>query len=417
MLVESLPSFLVEFERKDELLKIDKIISVKYNVSKCSPLQYKQQQDMTMNRKLLLLCAVVLGYKSIEGMQEKTLCRYMEVSCDPTSRLSLLPRDVRDVCILPYLLGVDDIGIVQGPTRLHVAAYLGLESLVSLLLTQGINVDVLDEVSMTPLIVASHYGHDVVVEKLLAQGANVNHQDMFGYTALQFAAEKGFCSIVEKLLAKVADIDLGDNDGNTPLLNAIENNHVPVVEKLLASGADTSKKDIRGITALQRAAQLGNDACVEKLLAAGAEVDASRHGETALYFAASQGRSSVVAKLLKAGANKDALSTLFDDTVLIAAVRSRKLAIVESLLAVNVAIDMADRMGRTALTMAAEYGLPDIVRVLLAAGADKNKVDRWGKSPLDYALDQLRSSGGQKKWYDIAILLGVDEAQLPKFAI
>lgn len=373
-----------------------------------------------MNKKLLLLFTVVqlVGCKSIEGMQEKTLREYIEVFREPTSRLSLLPRDITDLCILPYFLGVDQISIVNGPMRLHVAAYLGLESLVSLLLTRGVAVDILSAVGITPLIVASYHGHDAVVEKLLSRGAKVNHQDQFGYTALQFAAEKGFCSIVENLLANGADINLADKDAYTPLLRAIENNHVPVVEKkLLAARADTSKKNIRGITPLQCAAMIGNDACVEKLLAAGAEVDASKHGATALYYAAEQGRSSVVEKLLEAGADKDALDTLLDATVLIAAVRSRKLAIVESLLSVNVAIDVTNRMGRTALSIAAECGLPDIVRVLLAAGADKSKADRWGKSPLEYALDELRRSGGEKKWYDVAILLGVDKAQLPKFAI
>lgn len=396
-----------------------------------------------MNRKLLLLCTVVqlLGYKSIEGMQEEMLYGYMEVFSEPTSRFFGLPADVRNFCIFPYLINVVCIEILDDATPLHVAARLGSESLVSLLLAQGVDVDIRsNKVGMTPLMVASYYGHDAVVEKILSQGANANHSDKFGYTALQFAAENGFCSIVEKLLTKDADANLADKYGYTPLLKAIEKNHVSVVETLLAARADTSEKaplpraarqgkdvlveklllagaqvdtPLHGKTALHLAAENGHSGVVEQLLAAGASVDTSLRGKTALHFAAENGRSSVVEGLLTAGADKDASDTS-GLTVLHTAVGH--LAVVEKLLAVQVAINARNDFGQTSLSRAAELGCPGTVRVLLEAGADKGIADRWGKLPLDYALDKLRFSG-DKKWYDVAKLLGVDEAQLPLFAI
>ena len=57
-----------------------------------------------MNRKIILLILLLLGCKSIEGMEEEQFLEYIKVFSDPSTYLSSLPGDVTNAYILPLLL-------------------------------------------------------------------------------------------------------------------------------------------------------------------------------------------------------------------------------------------------------------------------------------------------------------------------
>ena len=121
-------------------------------------------------------------------------------------------------------------------------------------------------------------------------------------------------------------------------------------------------------TELSRAAHAGNLPEVQRLLAAGADPNPSTSGfeMSPLSLAAQIGRNDIVTMLLDAGANPEEKSGINSWTALVNAVHTEQRQTVQLLLA-------RTHPGKESLTraldMAAAYGLPGIVRDLLAAGA------------------------------------------------
>ncbi|RTE81542.1 hypothetical protein BHE90_003940 [Fusarium euwallaceae] len=114
----------------------------------------------------------------------------------------------------------------QGRSALHVAAGAGKTEMVRLLLDAkvGADVDAVDNGDQTPLFYAGNNGHVSVAKELIRRGANV--------TAV-------------------------DANGETPFLHAAINNHVPVLKLLLKNGAALGLKDQKRISSAQRDADYG----------------------------------------------------------------------------------------------------------------------------------------------------------------
>lgn len=145
--------------------------------------------------------------------------------------------------------------------------------------------------------------------------------------------------------------------------------------------------------ALLEASKLGDLDSVVEQLEAGTEWDCETNvnKRKPLHFAALYGHSKIVAVLLK---NKSAVVDVRDRqgyTPLHLAASEGKLAIVQQLLTGRAKVDSVNRYGETALMMATYWGHKDVVRVLLAAGADAGlrAVDgEWkGKRASDFAHD------------------------------
>ncbi|CAN0454035.1 unnamed protein product, partial [Ectocarpus fasciculatus] len=123
-----------------------------------------------------------------------------------------------------------------GSTPLHVAAFRGLDRVVStLLLREEVFTNALDNGGATPLMDACGCGHLSVVNTLLAAGADVTIRDDSGFSALDKAAckghiddgdtplhwacywqKKGLEVTVDLLLRWGADETVVNNDGKTP---------------------------------------------------------------------------------------------------------------------------------------------------------------------------------------------------------
>jgi len=129
---------------------------------------------------------------------------------------------------------------LAGFTALHVAAFHGLDTVVSQLLAKKpalVDSRVASSSSSSSGSTALHMaagqgkGRDKVVEVLLAAKSSVEATDFDGRTALHYAARAklGSCRVVELLLAVAASpealLDARDEEGHTALLSAIKARH------------------------------------------------------------------------------------------------------------------------------------------------------------------------------------------------
>jgi ankyrin repeat protein len=144
------------------------------------------------------------------------------------------------------------------------------------------------------------------------------------------------------------------------------------VRALLKQGSDVNAAQGDGMTALHWAAQLGDAALTQVLLAAGANVRATTRlgGITALHMASQGGHAPIVAALVAAGADPN-LGTTTGATPLMLAARSGSAEAATRLVEVGADPNRTEKtFGQTALMVAAGLDRADVVRLLLARGAD-----------------------------------------------
>ena len=146
-----------------------------------------------------------------------------------------------------------------------------------------------------------------------------------GRTPLYMAARNGFIQVVQFCVEHGAIVDVSTLDGWTPFLRAARKGFLDVVQFLSDSGADTNKYNL--------------------------------NGNTALHLSSGEGHLHIVKYLLEGQSTETE-------------------------------IDKGDNNGWTALHWASCYGHEAIVEYLLSHGADGNKLDHSGCSPLHCAAEE-----------------------------
>lgn len=173
----------------------------------------------------------------------------------------------------------------------------------------------------------------------------------------------------------LAALFLATGTNASPLADAAEQQKWSEVRELARSASEINAPQADGANALLWAAHHDSLATVTLLLERGAEPDvANRYGITPLAEAALNGNAAMVERLLAAGADPNK-TPLGGDTPLMLAARSGNATSVKLLLEKSAAVDVRETWhGETALMWAAGENHPDVVRLLVKAGADVNAV-------------------------------------------
>ena len=170
-------------------------------------------------------------------------------------------------------------------------------------------------------------------------------------------------------------------------------------------------KETYGMTPLIWASKNGHESIVNDLLRAGVNVNArDNYDNTALIWASNMGHEEIVNDLLQAGADVNAQ----DELGRTALMYTYKKNIAEDLLKKDIkTINMKDYENMTALMIASLRNNNKMVEVLLVKGADVNVVNKMGRTALDLAavnghtnvLENLLSSVNEIKPIENAITL------------
>ena len=189
------------------------------------------------------------------------------------------------------------------------------------------------------------------------------------------------------LLDDGADVNAARPDGATALLFSAHWDDVELAKRLLEAGAGVNAADDHGVTALERAAENASCAMVEMLLAAGADVNARQmSGLTPLMTAARTGSADVTRALIAGGANVNAVVTATGSTALMWAVSEPHPEIVRVLLAAGAEPRASTRKGFTPLMYAARNGDIATAAVLIASGSDVNEPSADGTHVLPFSI-------------------------------
>lgn len=199
----------------------------------------------------------------------------------------------------------------EGITPFHYAAAKGyLHIIEACELDADILMNIPDSSDNTLLHTAANYGRDTVLEWLLTEGVDVNVMNQHCSTPLHFAVYSNHLSSARLLLLqKEVDVNMKDQDGNTALHLATVRGNFDVVQLLLeVEGCDVNIANKQGVTPLQYSIVKQHDAITVMLLENNRTVEVNvrdNDGSTPLHFSVSADNLDLVKLLLDKGAHAD----------------------------------------------------------------------------------------------------------------
>ena len=286
-----------------------------------------------------------------------------------------------------------ETAMADGQTLLMLAARTGRVDALRLLIAAGAHVDATESRTGTSALMWAAVANRAEAIRLLAEaGADVNARSKLtqyphtppavigdalepgvsyvgqtvlpkgGWTAVMYAAREGAAEAVRALHEAGADVDALDPDGTSALTVAIINGHYDVAAVLLERGADPNLADKTGMTPLYAAVDM--------------HTLASTFGRPDPPPAVVAGSVDAIRMLLAAGADPNAR--------LVSRILKR----------VHNPGDARLGEGATAFMRAARGGDPQVMRLLLEAGADPTLAQTNGQTPLLLAASLGAERGG-----------------------
>lgn len=189
-----------------------------------------------------------------------------------------------------------------------------------------------------------------VVRLLVEAGSKLEKKDHDGRTPLSLACMSNQFDTVEYLVLQGSDVNTSDNCGNTPLLQAINSGlciNSDMVNILLQAGANPNHSNKYGltplITTIRRSSEhsLDGQDTVRSLIDHDADLNVYEYdspicGENALHLAISRSQDRITEMLIRAGCD----------------------------------VNVRNQTGFTAVSRLAREGKGDLLRLLIAVGAD-----------------------------------------------
>jgi ankyrin repeat protein len=179
-------------------------------------------------------------------------------------------------------------------------------------------------------------------------------------------------------------------DDGAELVRAAGEGDLPLLRGLIESGVDVDARDATGRTAITASVYGGHVDVVRALVDAGADPDLQDDMRAnALLATGETGNVEVLREVLRAEPDL-ARTNRFGGTALIPAAHRGHVEVVRELLGTEIDVDHVNEPGWTALLEAVILGdggpaHREIVRLLVAAGADVNLPDAGGVTPLQHA--------------------------------
>lgn len=231
----------------------------------------------------------------------------------------------------------------------------------------------------TPLLEATRFQNLRAVEQTLSLGANPNVRNERGRVPLHIAVFKNNFDILELLLSHGADPNLADIHGMTPIEFASGPEALAIAHELRDHGAHYTA---RTALLVRDAKSLGSMLNVEPGLVHKTFRNNVNKQKTLLETAIRLKAYRMVSLLLEHGADSNAVSE-YGRTPLMAAIQMNfPEDLIDQMIRLDPHVDARDDAGQTLLFFAVNAGDVDLVRTIVALGADVNVKDNNGSSPL-----------------------------------
>ena len=300
-------------------------------------------------------------------------------------------------------------------SAMHTIAYFGLKQALELVHETPENFDQLNIDSKTPMYYAIKRGFYHIVEYILSTSPGLDLESACGkgLSPLSIALDNGHIPVAQLLLEHGAD---PNGAGGAPLFYAASTGNLPAIRTLLRIPGIVLNPPIQRTTnvccfALAMVAEKGHFEVVKILANAGANLDLARPSVSAaclgghedianfliskgastsqaLFGAVSTGLLQIVELLLAKGCDVHEIFDLYDNgSVPMHAVQH--VFILDRLIMAGAGADLErkNRWGQTPLLCACTCGNVEVVKRLLELGANVNAEDIFLRTPLSVAVE------------------------------
>ena len=246
---------------------------------------------------------------------------------------------------------------------IHIAATKNSPKILKYLIEQQkMGVDTLDKEKRTPLHIACISGSILNVEYLISKGANIDATDKLGFKCIHYAVIADKLPVISYLIEdQNIDVDITDGNNTTPLFYATVQGNLSIVAYLVSKGANIIREcSFQGAScsSIGAAAMTGKLAIIQFLVESKIMKNTLKEDDLTypLWIACTMNQLPIVDYLISKGANVNAKLT---------------------------------KDGSSPLHAASESGSIAIVRYLISKGANKYSQDNDGKTPSDYAKNDI----------------------------
>ena len=180
---------------------------------------------------------------------------------------------------------------------------------------------------------------------------------------------------IKSIVLAGADVNVATPDevGMTPLIMAIMSQNVEIVKCLICAGADINATHNGGRTPLMSALWT-NVEMTRELLEAGCDVNVKdEDGETALIMAIQSEVQDNICQVIDHGASVNVVNSSGDPALIMAIRQNLPLNIIRKILAAGADVNVSDRNHDTPLMVAIKCRRSSLCQLLLASGATINQ--------------------------------------------
>lgn len=242
--------------------------------------------------------------------------------------------------------------------------------------------------TMHPFLQAAINGDLDAVKKFCSDKEfDINTIYIHGQTALHFAAEKGYEEIVDFLCQQGINTDIQDNSGDTALHVAAAHGNANIIDCLHKHGASFSLRNLRQMTVLHSAAKAAEDNIVWLLLN-DYQMDplaTDERGETIMHHALVYEDEEHIEQLALTIPELVNIADKYGEPPLHHAVQNNAGDIIKLLLAHGADIEAKDHNGSNAFHLAVAIECFDSIEILIGEGIDINSKGENGQTALHYA--------------------------------
>lgn len=283
---------------------------------------------------------------------------------------------IKSLEIIKFLLkaGADpNIKDLTGETALHKALFAKSE-ILKILLDAGANPDIENNYGCSVIESAELNNKNEALKILLRYSRNSapslsRERDSNGYLEIHRAVLNDNIAWFDSF-CKQSNLELRDRNHMTPLHLAVLNNKIKCLKKLIEMKADINAKTDQGITPLHLAVSKENSEIIKILLENDAQVNARDiHGETPIFKGVQKNNIDLVKMLFKAGASVNIRSIkggLIHEA-------SKFMDDINFFLELNLDINEKDSEGNTPLCILKKYNKQHNIQLLLDRGAKPEK--------------------------------------------